>query len=253
MAQVLVTGASGRLGSHLLPRLREAGHEVRALSRHPRPERVPDVDWVACDVLDREGIASAVAGCDAVIHAASSPRRGRTIEIDGTTNVAAAANAAGARVVYVSIVGVDQARFAYYGAKYAAEQALEAGGAKWTILRATQFHDLLAKPMRYHLMVGTPNMAFQPVDAGDVADRLVALATSDETGRVPDFGGPEVLTVPELIQAWYDITGRRVVRVPLPAWGFLADFDNGVNLAPEHRVGTITWREWLRHRPVPYS
>jgi uncharacterized protein YbjT (DUF2867 family) len=107
--------------------------------------------------------------------------------------------------------------------------------------------------MRYHLMVATPNMAFQPVDTGEVADRLVALATSDETGRVPDFGGPEILSVRELIQTWSQITGRRVLRVPLPVWGFLADFDNGVHLAPEHRTGTVTWREWLRRRPLSYS
>jgi uncharacterized protein YbjT (DUF2867 family) len=255
MSQVLVTGASGLLGSQLLPRLRSEGHEVRALSRHPRPERVSDVDWVACDVLDRDGIASAVTGCDSVIHAAtvSYGRRSRATEVDGTTNVAAAAKAAGARVVYISIVGVDQNRISYYGGKYSAEQALEASGGNWTILRATQFHPLLAEPMRYHFMPATPNLAFQPVDAGDVADRLVALATSNETGRVPDFGGPEILTVRELIDAWSEITGRRVVRVPVPTLGFLADFDSGAHLAPEHRAGTLTWRDWLRRRPLSYS
>lgn len=256
MARVLVTGASGLLGSHLLPRLRNAGHEVRALSRHPRPERVPDVDWVAGDVLERDGMASAVAGCDAVIHAASLSRpvrQSRTTEVDGTANVAAAAVAAGARVVYISIVGVDQHGYPYYRAKYAAEQALEASSAAWTVLRATQFHELLAEPMRYHFMPATPNLAFQPVDAGEVADRLVALATSDEVGRVADFGGPEILAVPELIRAWSEITGRQVVRVPLPVRGFLGDFNRGVHLAPEHRAGTITWREWLRRRPLSYS
>ena len=83
-----------------------------------------------------------MADVDVVIHAATSRRpaasrskaRPRWWQRPGT---------AGAHLIYVSIVGVDTMRFAYYRAKYDAEKLVESGGGRWTIQRATQFHDLV--------------------------------------------------------------------------------------------------------------
>src|SRR5947209_4230730 len=138
MATVLVTGGTGVLGSYLVPRLVARGHEVRRLSRH-----ASGPDAVRGDVRTGEGIDAAVAGCDVVVHAATSQRRSRETEVKGTRHVVDAARKADAHVIYVSIVGVDRHRIPYYKAKWAAEQVVEASNARWTILRATQFHDLL--------------------------------------------------------------------------------------------------------------
>jgi nucleoside-diphosphate-sugar epimerase len=121
----LVTGATGLVGMHLVPRLRRGGWSVRAMVRdvaHARTLGLDDVSFVAGDVLDAEALSHAAQGCDALFHAAAviTPRGGweayRRPNVDGTTNAIAAASAAGARLVHVSSVAV-------YGAtgRYAAD------------------------------------------------------------------------------------------------------------------------------------
>src|SRR5947199_9388382 len=105
MATVLVTGGTGVLGSHLVPKLRARGHEVRPLSRHPVGENA-----VRGDVRTGEGLEVAAAGCDTIVHAASAQRRARETEVEGTRHVVNAARSAGAHLIYMSIVGVDRHR-----------------------------------------------------------------------------------------------------------------------------------------------
>jgi hypothetical protein len=64
-------------------------------------------------------------------------------------------------------------------------------------------------------------------------------------GLLPDFGGPEVVAVTDLAEARRQVTGRRARLVPAPRVGFLADFDAGRHLTPDHRDGRRTWRDWL--------
>ena len=247
MAEVLVTGATGMLGSVLVPKLVDRGHNVHALSRHP-PADGPGLTGVAGDVLTGKGLATAADGVDTVIHAATSPRRrARRVEVEGTRHMLAAARDAGAHFLYVSIVGVDRsARFHYYRAKWAAEQLVAAHGGPWTILRATQFHPLMEMFLGFRVFPATKRMAFQPVDTGEVSDRLADLVEAGPSGRVDDFGGPEVLPIRDIEATRRRITGRRALLVRAPAIGPLRDFDAGRRLCPEHRQGRITWESWLR-------
>src|SRR4051794_17722487 len=149
MAVVLVTGGTGTLGRAVVPALLEAGHEVRVLSRRERPPVPPGAVTLRGDVRTGRGVEAAVTGADVVVHAATNPRRhARSTEVEGTRHVAAAARAAGAHLTYVSIVGVDAHRFAYYRAKHAAEQVLAESGCRWSVLRATQFHSLIDAMLR---------------------------------------------------------------------------------------------------------
>ena len=77
---ILVTGGNGTLGRGVVTRLLDAGHEVRVLSRHPRPASAPaGMGWVTGELLSGEGLADAVTGVAAVVHCASDPvRRGST-------------------------------------------------------------------------------------------------------------------------------------------------------------------------------
>jgi uncharacterized protein YbjT (DUF2867 family) len=240
VATVLVTGGTGVLGSYLIPRLEGRGHTVRRLSRH-----ATGAGAVRGDVRTGEGIAAAVAGCDTVIHAATNLRRARATEVEGVRHVADAARTHDAHVIYVSIVGVDRHRLPYYKAKWEAEQVVEAAGARWTILRATQFHDLLDRILGYRVVPMPKRTPFQPVDGGEVADALVELVDAGPSGRTPDIGGPEVLTIKELNEARTRVTGKRAVLLPVPAALFVRDFVDGVHLLQDGRRGRLTWEEWL--------
>jgi uncharacterized protein YbjT (DUF2867 family) len=258
VARILVTGGTGTLGSALVPRLVARGHEVRSLSRHgpatATPAAAPDADdnaattagvaQVRGDVRSGEGLTPAMADIDVVIHAATSGRRG--VEVEGTAKVVAAARTAGAHLIYVSIVGVDQMRFAYYRSKYDAEKLVESGGGCWTIQRATQFHNLVDRFLGWRVFPVTRHLSFQPVDTGDVSERLADLVDAGPSGRAEDFGGPAVLPVRTLAATRRRITGAGTVLVPVPAVGFLGEYDRGRHLCPEHAGGRVTWEQWLQ-------
>ncbi len=121
-----------------------------------------------------------------VVHAASNPRRrAKETEIEGARQVAAAARDAGAHVLYVCIVGVDRHRYGYYRAKHAAERPSPTSGARWTIPRATQFHDLLHRALGSGWFVRTPDLRFQPVDVAGVARRSAQIAPGPRSGTRP--------------------------------------------------------------------
>jgi uncharacterized protein YbjT (DUF2867 family) len=173
MAAVVVTGGTGTLGRALVPALLARGHRVSVLSRRTAPRLPTGAVARLGDVRTGDGIEAAIEGAGVVIHAASSPRRrARETEECGARSGAAAARRAGAHRVYVSIVGVDHHRFPYYRAKYAAEQIVARSGVDWTVLRATQFHELIDSALGRGVFIRTRHMRFQPVDVGEVAARL---------------------------------------------------------------------------------
>jgi uncharacterized protein YbjT (DUF2867 family) len=244
---VLLTGATGTLGRQLLPRLVAAGHGVRALSRRPQPAATANVEWVIADLHNRDQVGAVVAGSDVVVHCASSMRGDRL----STRNLIEAARGAGApHIVYVSIVGCDRIPLGYYRDKGACEQLLERSGLPVTILRAAQFHDLLRRlfTAQRHLpvLLVPSHTRFQPVDAGEVADHLVAAVNGRPVGRLPDLGGPEVVDAVDLARRYLRVTGRRCSIAPLRVPGKVgAALRAGENLAPLHADGRITFDQFL--------
>jgi uncharacterized protein YbjT (DUF2867 family) len=211
---------------------------VRVLSRRSGP------DLVQGDLLTGSGLASALAGVETVLHLAST-RRGKG-DVTATRNLVAAAGHV-RHLVFISIVGIDRIPIGYYKGKLAAERLV--AEVPHTILRATQFHDLvrqllagMAKPP----VMLVPAIGAQPVDVRDVAKRLVELAQGEPSGRAPDFGGPEVLTLDAMAAEYLRVTGRRRKRVScrLPGQVFRA-FREGANLVGKPG-GTITFAEYLR-------
>lgn len=248
--RTLVTGGTGTLGSALLPRLREAGYDVRATSRSPPSD--DEVEWVAMDLADGTGIREAVADVDVVVHTASSARGDtEAVDVDGTDRLLeAAADAGVSNVVYVSIVGIDDIPYSYYQHKLTAERAVEASDVPSTVLRSTQFHPFLQEVLgavaRLPVWPFPTKMKFQPIDVDAVADRLVEHATPESSGRLKPIGGPEVRTLGELASAYRDARGtwRPIVRVPVPGAVFSA-FRDGAATCPDRAVGSVTWEEWL--------
>ncbi|MFD6948615.1 nucleoside-diphosphate sugar epimerase [Nocardiopsis sp. TSRI0078] len=247
MKTVLVTGGTGTLGSLVVERLRRAGHQVRSLSRHPAPQ---DPSSFSVDLRRGTGLADAVQGADTVVHCATTPAGG---DIGSAAHLLRALRRAGVKhLVYISIVGVDRIPLGYYRNKHTVERALEASGLGWSVLRATQFHDLVltlcAGAARLPLMP-VPQVEVQPVDAGEVAARLTRLAEGDPVGRVPDMGGPRVESFHDLAGAYLSWAGpeRRLLPVRLPGSVFAA-YREGHHLSPERAVGTVTFQEFLDRR-----
>ncbi|MEW2249711.1 NAD(P)H-binding protein [Streptomyces sp. NPDC006975] len=243
MTTILVTGATGTLGRLVTERLRADGHEVRELSRHTRP--------YAADLRrGGPGLDAAVQGVDTVVHCASGPRG----DEEAARHLIAAARRAGVgHLVYISIVGVDRVPLGYYRAKLAVERLVEDSGLGWTILRTTQFHDLvvglLQQMAKSPVMPVPAGVSDQPVEVAEVADRLAALAAGAPAGRVADMGGPEVRTFASLARAWLKATDRRRILLPVRLWGATyGALRAGGHLAPERAVGKGTFEDHLAQR-----
>lgn len=255
---ILVTGGTGTLGRHVVPRLLAAGCGVRVLSRHAH-EAADGVEYVTGDLLKDEGIQAAVDGAGIIVHCAG----GRKDDDVATRNLVRAASRAGApHVVYISVVGAgrvpvvsaaDRAMFGYFGFKLAAEQVLAGSGLPWTTLRATQFHDLtlmVAKQMAKLPVIPVPaGVRFQPVDTGEVAARLAELALGAPAGLVPDMAGPQVSSMAGLLRGYLKARGKRRLLVPIWLPGHAARAVRaGANLAPDRAVGHRTWEDFLADR-----
>ncbi len=238
--RILVTGGTGTLGRAVTRCLLDAAAQVRVLSRGRRPPG--PAPQVIGDVKTGEGLVDAFAEADTIVHCAVGGPADPLVE--------AAVRAGKPHLVYISIVGVDRVPLAYYQRKRDDEQLISDSGLPWTVLRATQFHDLIAAMLR--LLVIPPVMAvpagwsFQPIDVRDVGSRLADLAQGEPAGRVSDIGGPQVLPIVKLAQSYLTGVGKRrpVVSVPVP--GRVAHaYRCGGHLAPDQTVGTIPFDRYL--------
>src|SRR5467141_2971836 len=140
---VLVTGGTGTLGRDVVMLLRQSGHRARILSREPRGH----VDAVQGDLKTGAGLPKALAGMDAIVHAASATREPmalRATDVRGTRRLLELARDANiGHFVYISIVGIEGVAFPYYRIKIAAETLVREDMVPWSILRATQFHSFM--------------------------------------------------------------------------------------------------------------
>jgi uncharacterized protein YbjT (DUF2867 family) len=245
---VLVTGASGTLGSAVLPRLAEGGYTVRPASRRERP------GWVTADLMSGAGLDEAVRGIDAIVHLASSPRNTRETDVEGTRRLLTAAKAAGVRhVLFVSIIGVDRVPLPYYRLKVETENLVRASGVPFTLLRAAQFPSLIDTILTVSGKAGPllvdRRLVFQPVAVSDVADRIAGLLAAGPTGGVVEIAGPETLRLGDMARGWLRARGSRkpVWPVRIPGGLGRAVRAGGLTTTAEPR-GTRTWRDYLAER-----
>jgi uncharacterized protein YbjT (DUF2867 family) len=255
---ILVTGGTGTLGRQVVPRLRQAGCDVRVLSRRAH-EDADDIEYVTGDLAAGEGIEAAVDGAGIIVHCAGSSKG----DEDKTLNLTRAASLAGTQhLVYISVVGadripvvsgIDRAMFGYFASKLAAERVVADSGLPWTTLRAAQFHESLLKVAqqmtKLPVMPVPAGVRFQPVDAGEVAARLVELALGAPAGLAPDLAGPRVYNMADLLRGYLRARRKHRLMVPVRLPGTAARAVRaGANLAPERAVGQRTWEDFLAER-----
>jgi len=236
--RVLVTGGTGFVGTSVIHALRAQQTEVRVLARS-RERAARAAAWgaevVTGDVTDPAGLVAAADGCTHVVHLVAiikgRPEDFERVMVDGTRNVAAAAEHAGAgRLVLMSALGTSEATrdtVPYYRAKWEMEQiargaALEhvilrpsfvfarSGGALPTFVRQVRLSPVVT-------VLGPGSQRSQPIWLDDLAASVAAsLVDPGAANRTLELGGPDVVTWNELYRAIARTLGkrRRLVHVP---------------------------------------
>lgn len=244
-ASIVVTGGTGTLGRVVVARLLDTGRSVRVISRSPGTDT--RAEHRAVDLRTGRGLDEALRGTETIVHCASSSRG----DVEAATHLIEASRRAGVgHLIYISIVGVDRVPLGYYRTKLAVERLVEAANVPWTVLRTTQFHDLLiglwARQRRMAAVIVPAGTSFQPIDVREVGARLADLATGVAAGRVEDMGGPEIRTARDLARTYLAQRGSRRPVLPIRLPGrTAAAYRAGGHLAPDHAVGRGTYDDYL--------
>lgn len=247
---ILVTGGTGTLGGHVVPLLRASGHDVRVLTRRPRPATA-GVEYVTGDLLKGEGVGAAVDGVQTVLHLAGGPKGD---DVATRTLVRAASEAGVRHLVHISVVGADRVPLAWMRTKLESERAVAGSGIPWTILRAAQFHDLaltmVEKMAKLPVLPVPGGLRLQPVDSREVAARLAELTLGAPSGLVPDLTGPHVYDLAALARPYLRRSGRRRPMLPVRIPGKAGRaYRAGANLTLEGaEEGKRTWEEFLAEK-----
>ena len=232
---VLVTGATGFVGSRLVPALLAAGHDVRAMSRAPAAYDAPaGVDVVGGDLLDAESLAGAFEGVSAayyLVHSMGSGPDYAERDRRAARNFAEAASAAGVeRVIYLGGLGEEGSDLSdHLRSRREVEAVLAEGSYDLTTLRAAiivgagsaSFETIRQLVSRLPVMV-TPRWVrtpCQPIAIEDVIAYLVSVLDAPETaGETYEIGGPDVLSYGEMMRETARGMGRRpplILTVPV--------------------------------------
>jgi uncharacterized protein YbjT (DUF2867 family) len=208
------------------------------------------------DLTTGSGLQAALDGCEVVVDASnnSSPRGAKPLLVDGSARLLAAGVEAGvSHHVCVSIVGCDRTPIGYYKVKTEQERVTTDGPLPWSVVRATQFHELVAWGFASAARFGVlplPRVQLQTVAAVDVARAVADVAEGEPLrGRI-EVAGPEVRDVRELARAWRAAAGRRAALVPVFLPGRLgrALRKGTLTAAAPDVSGTISFADWLAQR-----
>lgn len=258
--RVLVTGGSGMLGRQVVRELRSAGQTVRVLSHRAAGDGdvTAGIEWARGELASSVGLREAVAGVDAIVHAATrfpmrSQRKLPSVDVDGTQALLRAASEAGvAHLLYVSIVGIEHVpRFTYYRRKLQAEEMVRTGSVPWSIVRATQFYPLAGTyadaALRLPIALVPAETPLQPVAVADVAALIASRIEAGPSQRMHEIVGPTILSAAELVRSMAHARGQRRPVVPVLVPGHIGHtLRSGALTSPHSERGTHTWAEWLR-------
>ena len=236
---VLVTGATGFVGRHLVPELQAHHHLVRCLVHTPGRERLfPDrsVEIHYGSVSDPSALAGAFYDVDVVIHLVGIIRQSRRATFDqinrqGVANVVAAAKESRVKhFIQVSAIGAtNSATYPYLYSKWRGEQEVVNSGVPYTVFQSSimfgegdEFLNNLAGVIRAALVVpiiGSGRNRLQPMAVEDVA-RCLALAVDREDlkGKTVEIGGPEQLSYNDIVSVVARTLNKRRLHIHVPMW-----------------------------------
>lgn len=244
--KILVIGGTGLIGRQLVTKLRERGHEAVAASPSS-----------GVNAVTGEGLAEAMAGVQVVVDVSNSPSFDDAAVLNffesSTRNLLKAEAAAGVgHHVALSIVGADRIPDSgYMRAKVAQEKLIAGGGVPHTILRATQFFELvptIAAVSFDGTAIRLPSAMMQPIASADVAAALADVALDAPANGIVDLAGPEPIRMDELARRYLAAKhDSRPVTTDASARYFGAAVDDR-SLVPggARRLGAAKFDEWLK-------
>jgi uncharacterized protein YbjT (DUF2867 family) len=245
--KIVVIGGTGLIGTKVVKRLRQKGHEVLAAS--------PDS---GVNTITGEGLAEALAGAQVVIDLANSPSFEdsavlKFFETAGRNLLAAEAATRVGHHVALSIVGTDRLPDSgYLRAKVAQENLIKASGIPYTIVRSTQFFEFVRGIAQSATVGDTVRLSpalLQPIMSDDVADAVADAALGAPVNGTVEIAGPEKVPLDELVRRFFRATqDPRKVIADTHARYFGTELDDrSLTPAGKAHLGTVRFDDWLRH------
>jgi uncharacterized protein YbjT (DUF2867 family) len=248
--KLVIIGGTGLIGSKLVSKLREHGHEA-----------VPASPDTGVNTLTGQGLAEVLQGASVVVDVSNSPSFDEAAVMEffttSTRNLLAQAAAADVKhYVALSVVGTERIPGSpYLRAKNAQEALIKSGGIPYTIVHATQFFEFIkriADEATDGTTVRLPPILIQPMAAEDVAKAVGRIAVGAPVNGTIDIAGPQQFRFDDLIRQGLGARNdpREVVIDPHARY-FGAELDERALVpAGEARLGEIRFQDWL-HQPVP--
>ena len=243
--KIVVIGGSGLIGSKLVRKLREHGHEAVAAS--------PDS---GVNTLTGEGLAEALKGASVVVDVSNSPSWEDAAVMKffetSTRNLLAYEAAAGVgHHVALSVVGTDRLlQSGYFRAKMAQENLIKGSSIPYSIVHATQFFEFIkgiADISTVDSKVPLPPVLIQPMAADDVASAVGRVAMGSPVNGTVEVGGPEQFRLDELVRRYLEVRKdpRQVVTDPHAHYYGIEVSERTLLPGDDARVGEMRFETWL--------
>jgi uncharacterized protein YbjT (DUF2867 family) len=243
--KIVVIGGNGLIGTKVVNRLRQEGHEVDAASPSS-----------GVNTVTGEGLAEALAGAEVVVDLANSPSFEAKAALDffeaaGRNLLAAEAAAGVTHHVALSVVGTERlAEMGYFRAKLVQENLIKASGNPYTIVRSTQFFEFMGAIAQAGTVGETAHLSkalFQPIASDDVAAAVADVALGAPVNGTIEIAGPDRAPIDELVGRFLSATRdpRKVVADANARYFEVKVNDRSLTPGDNPRIGAIRFQDWL--------
>ena len=249
--KIVVVGGTGLIGSKVVEKLRQRGHEVIAAAPN-----------TGVNTITGEGLAEALDGAQVVVDVANSPSIEDQDAMDffqtAGKNLTAAEESAGvSHHVALSVVGTDRLQDSgYFRAKLAQENLIESSPIPYTLVHATQFFEFIrsiSDSSTEGNTVRVPPVQFQPIAADDVASAVAEAAIGEPVNGMIEIAGPEVFTMDESVRKVleHDHDPREVIADPNAKYFGVKVAEKALVPGPDPHLGSTRLDWWITHVPKP--